>query len=240
MAWSVSWEVTVDGEPMTDQMNPYLMSIDISDKDGTSSDTATLIYDDSDGQVQFPPTGARVVIAIDGVEVFEGITDEPRSTGARGQGMILTVPCKGFDSRGKVKESLNFHKDDATLQDFMDDAAKRAGVKSVLIDPELAQIRREYWSPGGANFLHLGENLARELGATFKLQGDTAVLAKRGEGGSPAGGTMPTVTATRGDNLLSWDIAPKSERPRHQKARVRWFDRKGAKFKEEDIDIELD
>lgn len=240
MAWSVSWEVIIDGEPMTDVMNPYLMSIEVSDKDGTSSDTATLIFDDQDGQVQFPPTGARVVIIIDDVEVFEGTTDEPRSGGARGQGMILTVPCKGFDGRGKVKESLNFHKDDATLQEFLDEAAKRAGVKTVRIDPEFAQIKRDWWSPGGANFLHLGESLARELGGTFKLQGDTAVLAKRGQGASPVGGSMPTITARRGVNLLSWDIAPKTERPRHQKARVRWFDRKDAKFKEEDVDIDLD
>ena len=171
MAWSVSWSVTLDGANMTDRWNPYLTSIEVSDKDGTASDTANLTFDDSDGQCILPSNGGRVVIALEGMKVFEGTVDEVRSTGARGQGRLLTVSCKGFDSRGKVKEPQDFHKDDATLQAFMDDAAKRAGLKSVRIDPDFAQIRRDYWSADSESFIHLGERIARELGGTFKIQG---------------------------------------------------------------------
>ncbi|MFN3890184.1 MAG: phage late control D family protein [Beijerinckiaceae bacterium] len=238
MAWSVSWAVTVDGANMTDRWNPYLTSIEVSDKDGTASDTANLTFNDSDGQCILPRDGGGVVIELEGVKVFEGTVDEVRSTGARGQGRLLTVSCKGFDSRGKVKEPQEFHKDDASLQEFMDDAARRAGLKSVRIDPDFAQIRRDYWSADSESFIHLGERLARELGGTFKIRGRTAVLVKRGEGASPAGSAMPIVRGVWGDNLISWDIAPFVGRPRHTKARVRWFDRKAARWKEEDVQVD--
>lgn len=237
MAWSVSWSVTVDGANMTDRWNPYLTAIEVSDKDGTASDTANLTFDDSDGQCILPRDGGRVVIALEGVKVFEGTVDEVRSTGARGQGRLLTISCKGFDSRGKIKEPQDFHKDDASLQAFMNDAAKRAGLNSVRIDPDFAQITRDYWSADSESFIHLGERIARELGGTFKVRGDTAVLAKRGEGASPAGGALPIVRGVWGDNLISWDIAPFLGRPRHTKARVRWFDRKAARWKEEDVEV---
>ncbi|MDP2358627.1 MAG: late control D family protein [Beijerinckiaceae bacterium] len=240
MAFQVSWSVTVDGASMTDRWNPYLTSIEVSDKDGTASDTANLTFDDSEGQCILPSNGGRVEIELEGVKVFEGTVDEVRSTGARGQGRLLTVSCKGFDSRGKAKEPQDFHKDDATLKEFLEDSAKRAGLKGVRIDPDFAQIKRDYWSADSESFIHLGERIARELGGTFKVRGDTAVLAKRGEGASPAGGAMPSVVGAWGDNLLSWDIAPFVGRPRHTKARVRWFDRNEARWKEEDVEVQGD
>ena len=56
--------------------------------------------------------------------MFSGTVDSVRSSGSRGGGRTLKVTAKGFDSRGKVKEAQGFHKDDATLQDFLDQAAK--------------------------------------------------------------------------------------------------------------------
>ncbi|MDP2356223.1 MAG: hypothetical protein Q8M31_09215 [Beijerinckiaceae bacterium] len=99
---------------------------------------------------------------------------------ARGQDRLLTVSCKGFDSRGKTKEPQDFHKDDATLKDFLEESAKRAGLKSVRVDADFAQIKRAYWSADAESFIHLGERIARELGGTFKIRGDTAVARRSG------------------------------------------------------------
>lgn len=240
--WAAEWEVSVDGVDMTDRMNPYLQSIDVQDKDGTATDTCSLVLDDSEAQIKMPSPGGSVTVTLNGVRVFQGTIDEIRSTGARGQGRILTISAKGFDANvsHKVKSQLDFHKDNASLQGFMDDAAQRAGLQGITIDPAFASITRDYWAADRESFLHLGERIARDHGGTFKIQGDRAVLALRGSGMTPSGQPLPSLTAEWGKNLLSWDIAPYVGRPRAKKARVKWFDKKAAKFKQEEVKIDFD
>jgi uncharacterized protein len=235
--WTVPWKVIVDGVDMSDRMNDFLLSIEVTDKAGSASDTASLKFDDSDAKMFLPKDGAKVKIEVKGATIFEGVTDEIRSSGARGQGRMMSVSCKGMDSRGKVKEPLAVHKDNCTLQAFLDACAEDAGIKSVTIDPEFKGQSRDYWTSDGESFVHLGQRIAEELGGSFKIRGDKAVLAKRGEGKTPGGQSLPTVTAEYGVNLISWDVAPFTGRNRYTKAKVRYFDRKEAKYKEEDVEI---
>lgn len=240
--WAAKWEVSVDGVDMTDRMNPYLQEIEVQDKDGTATDTCSLVLDDSEAQIKMPSPGGLVRVTLNDVQVFEGTIDEIRSTGARGAGRILTISAKGFNANvdHKVKAPLDFHKDDATLQEFLDDAAKRGGLQGITIDPAFASIARDYWNCDRESFLHLGERIARDLGGTFKIRGDRAVLAQRGSGMTPSGQPLPALTAEWGKNLERWDIAPYVGRPRNKKARVKYYDKKKAKFEQKDVIIDFD
>lgn len=237
MVLATSWRVSVNGADASSAMNPYLESIEATDGAGGRADSATLVFDDTEGQVKLPTKGDPVEIELQGVRVFKGVVDSAESSGARGSGMQLTVSCKSVDKRGKVKQRLHQHKDDATLEDFLKDAAKAAGLKGIKVDKKFKSIKRKYWSTDGRHFLQLGQELADEFGATFKIQGDEAVFAARGGGETPGGGTMPTVRAVRGENLLTWRITPKETRPRYAKARVRWYDPQEAKWKTKDVEI---
>lgn len=246
MPWTVSWKVFIDGEDMTSGMRPYLMKISVSDKDGSASDTCSLDFDDSEGQLKMPEEGASVVVFLDDAQVFSGTVDIPKSTGSRGGGRTLAVTAKGFDPKGKAKQSQSHHMDDSTLQQFMDKAAKNAGLSSVTIDPAFASISRDYWSASGESFLHLGQKIAREIGGTFKIRGDKAVLAKRGEGLSATGAAMPTVygtispAGTSSGNVINWTISPVSGRAKFSKTKARYFDRPSASFKELELETEID
>lgn len=237
MSLAARWAVKVNGRSVTDRMNPYITSIETVDKAGGSADTATLEFDDAEGQCYLPQKGNDVEIEMEDVVVFVGVVDEPESSGTRGGGMTLTVTCTSVDKRGKVKEKQSLHKDDATLEDFLKAVAKKAGITSLKIDQSFKSIKRDWWSTENRNFLQLGRQLAEEFGATFKIRGKTAVFAKRGEGGSPDGGSLPTVRATRFENLITWRIRPAETRQRYAKARLRWYDRKKAKYKKEDVEI---
>ncbi|MBI1620171.1 phage late control D family protein [Aquamicrobium zhengzhouense] len=234
MSWKVAWKVFVEGRDVTSAMRPYLIDIEVQDKAGSVSDSCSLTFDDRDGQTLLPRDGAFVSVHLQGVLVFEGTVDSCRSSGSRGGGGILKIGAKGFDSRGKVKQPQNLHKDEATLGDFLNDAAKGAGLSEIHIDPDLANISRNYWAAEAESFLHLGQRLAREYHATFKIRGKTAVLVKRGKEQG-----LPTIQGKVGENVISWDIAPYTGRKVFTKAKVSWFDRDDASFKQEEIEFAL-
>jgi len=240
MPWVVDWRVVVDGQDLTSAMRPYLISVSVSDKDGSASDSCSLAFDDAGGQVKLPAEGAMVQVYLQGALVFTGKVDSVRSSGSRGGGRTLAVTAKGFDAKGKAKEPQSHHMDDATLQQFMDKVASNAGLSGVKIDPVFAKMMRPYWSAEGESFLHIGQRLARQLGATFKIRGDQAVLAKRGQGTTAAGGAMPTVIGRVGGNVINWSISPLTGRAKYSKSKVRYFDRKTASFKEIEVETGIE
>ncbi|MBP1852106.1 phage late control D family protein [Rhizobium halophytocola] len=240
MPWTVDWAVFIDGRNMTSAMRPYLLQISVTDKDGTASDSCSLSLDDTGGQLKLPGEGASVKVFLQGVAVFDGTIDSVRSSGSRGGGRELAVTAKGFDTKGKAKQLQSHHMDEASLSDFLGKAAEKAGLAGITIAPAFAAITRSYWSADAESFLHLGQKLARELGGTFKIRGDQAVLAERGEGASPAGGALPTIAGTIGKNVISWDISPVTGRAKFKKAKARYFDRKSATFRQIEVDTDFD
>lgn len=234
MAWIVSWQVFVDGEDRSEGMRPYLMEIEVSDKEGQTGDTCRLVFDDSNGQLKLPAKNSSIRVRLEGAQVFEGLVDSVRSQGARGSGRTLSVAAKGFDTRGKAKELQAFHMDDATLSDFLGEAGKSAGF-SVKVDPKFAEITRDYWSAEDESFIALGQRLAKELHGTFKIRGNQAVLASRDRDDLPI---VEALIADSGGNVIRWDIEPFTGRPAASKARATWFDRKSASYKSREIDIE--
>ncbi|KQT48936.1 hypothetical protein ASG43_08875 [Aureimonas sp. Leaf454] len=240
MAWTVDWRVTIDGNDVSNNMRAYLMDITVSDKDGAASDTCSLKFDDTGGQLLLPEPGAAVVVYLDGAQVFEGVVDSTPWELTRGGGRTLGVNAKGDDHRGKTKERQAWHMDEATLKDVMETAAKKAGLQGVVMDPELGAIKRDYWALDNVSFNHFGADMAARFGATFKIRGKRAVFVKRGAGTTGTGDAMPTITASIPGNVISVSVDPAQGKRRYKKSTVRYFDRDSATFKSESVDIDLD
>lgn len=239
MPWRVDWKVLINGRDLTSAWAPVLIDIEVSDQDGTASDSCSLTIDDTGGQIRLPLKGERLVVYLQGGKVFEGFIEQPQSSGSRGGGRVLKIKAKGFDSAGKAKEPQNFHMDDASLEGFLGKAAERAGLK-LTVDPAFAAIVRPYWSAEGESILALGDRLARKLGGTFKIRGDRAVLAKRGDGKAPGGASLPSVIGIVGENVISWDITPRDPRRTFKAGAAKWFDRASAEFKTASLDFGTD
>ena len=223
--------VTVAGTNITTTLMPVLISLTVSDKVGTHSDTASLEIDDTEGRIILPQIGAPVIVALgwegDGVRVvFTGTVDEVRSSGSRGGGRTLSITAKGMDTTGKPKEGQQRHFDDSTVEDILTESGKSAGVTEIEVDPSLASISRKYFEMRDESFIHMGERLAREIGGNFRIQGNKAIMSKRG------GSYTSAVVAAWGRNLHGWDISPALGRTQYSKVRARWYDPKQAAWQE--------
>ena len=222
------FEVLIAGTNITTALAPILTQLSISDSAGTHSDTASLELDDSGGKVLLPKPQAPVVISLgwfgSGLrEVFRGTVDEVRSSGSRGGGRTLSISAKGVDTTGKAKEGQQRHFDEKSVSQILKEAGAPAGITEIEVDPALAGIVFPYLDMRDESFLHLGQRIARQIGAGFRIQGKRAILAKR------AGGYTPTVVASWGANLHSWDVTPAVGRGRFTETRARSYDMKKAR-----------
>lgn len=234
-----SFQLSVGGTDVTERFNPILEHLEVQDHSGETSSKAQIVLADVDGQILLPSIGDSLTIQLgwasaQPVQVFDGVIDDIASRGGRGQGRVLTIGGHGFDTQGKAKEPLEFHKDKASLNDFMNEAAGKAGL-SFSAQGAIGAINRDYWAAGTESFIHLGQRIAHEVGAVFKIQGSQAFMwplnsAMVGVGEDGDG----SVTAKWGKNgnLLEWDIAPIIARPRYGQSRVRYYDAATATWKE--------
>jgi phage protein D len=237
MAKRAQFMVMVAGSDITPVLAPVLISLTVSDKVGTHSDTASLEIDDTDGRIILPQLGAAVTVALgfegEGIRaVFFGTVDEVRSSGSR-SGRVLNITARGVDTTARAKEPQQRHFDDASVETILSEAGKTAGITRVEVDPDLAGIKRAYFEMRDESFIHVGERLAREIGGNFRIQASTAYLSKRG------GAYTAAVIAAWGQNLHGWDIAPALARAQFGAVRSRWYDPKQAKWLEKEEQTSL-
>ena len=236
--------VFVEGVNITSTLRTFLQSVTVSDRAGTSSDSASIMIDDSKGIIAFPQHNAKVGIFMgtraNGVsQVFAGTVDEVRSSGGRG-GTNIEISAKGLDTSGKIKEPQQRNFDDMTVEEILIAAGETAGVTDIRVDPDLAMIIRDYEHMDDESFIAFGERLAKEIGGTFKVRNDAAVMAKKNSGRTPSGAALPPILVARGNNLHTWDIAPYIGRARYKQIRVRFYDRKAGKHDEVVIDTDVE
>ena len=153
--------VMVAGTNITTTLLPVLISLSVSDKVGTHSDTASLDIDDTDGRIVLPQIGAPVIVALgwegEGVRVvFTGTVDEVRSSGSRGGGRTLSITAKGMDTTKKPKEGQQRHFDESTVEDILNTllsfSPRRADIR-VEVDPDrLRPIDADLQVPNTAKF----------------------------------------------------------------------------------------
>ncbi|MGA0615957.1 phage late control D family protein [Paracoccus sp. KR1-242] len=238
MAKRANYSVSINGKDISSTLAPILTATTVSLRAGDEGDTATLTLDDTGGKIAMPAIGARIQISLGWSGqarrvIFDGTVDETISTCTRSGGRTLSVSAKGFDAGGNAKAKKRRHWDNATIQTIVSDAARAAGITSARVDPDLAAIVLKYWAMDDESLLHMGRRLAARIGGDFQVQGDVAQMARRGASYSP------TVTATYGDNLHAWNLAPLLGRKIYAKVVAPFFNRTTGQWDKVEVDTGL-
>jgi len=236
------FSVNIDGRNASNNFESYLISLVITLTDGGKSDSLEMELDDSHGQLILPREGADIDATLGWADrpgeyvTFQGKTDQPRSEGTRGGGMIMNITAHATDLKGEPKHKFEKHKDDSTFEE----AAKKWGEDiglNVRVDEKLKKIQRKYWDMRNESYMSWGQRMAEELGMTFKIMGNEAIFIPRNSVNSVSGKPLVIVQAEYGVNIIKWDITPLQNRPRYKQSIVRWYDPKEAKYKKEKVDI---
>ena len=237
----VPFRVSVAGIDVSDRLRPLLEELSVTDKAGTVSDTASVTLNDNGGSIVLPRRGADLTVALPSrgslVEVFRGTVDDVRSKYDRGAGLKLLIEAKGMNTRDELKAPREKHWDDKDLASVMREVGELGGI-SIRVADVFASIRRDWWAMDGESIPAFCRRIAREVGGTFKIAGSIGILAARSGGVSANGAALATITARRGVNLLSADLAPEFGRPRFKKARARFYDLDQARYRSEDVEFE--
>jgi len=122
-----------------------------------------------------------------------------------------------------------------TAEEALNEAGKLSG-HTVKVDPAL-NAKREWWGMSDESFVHFGERIAQELGGVFKIRGKQAIIADK-TGKSISGAALAAVSATWGDNLISWDLTPRMGRPTFKAMGSRWYDLKAGRWMREKEDVQ--
>ncbi len=235
-----NYQIVIDGADVSANFGPVLESLTLTDSDGGKSDTLDIVLNDQGGQLVLPRKGAPIQasiwwevvpsFSIEGAVTFSGATDEPKSTGSRWRGLQLAISAKSADLTGNGKQKKNRQQDQATFGAVAQQWGSEAGY-TVMVDPSLASIQRDYWAMHNESFLNWGRRTARELGATFKTAFPKAVFVPRNSGNSASGQALPMLPIIAPGNLISWDVTPTAAAAAYANSRAFYFDQPSGLWK---------
>jgi len=149
----------------------------------------------------------------------------------------MTISAKSADSKGKAKQPQSRHMDNKTLEEALREAGQDAGITDIRVDQQLRSIRRDWWGLDAESFINFGERIAREVGGTFKIRGNSAVMARRNSGQTAGGQALSSVTAMGGVNLIDWDISPKLGRNTYRETTARFYDRQAGRWRDVRVQV---
>lgn len=198
------FRITVGGQDATGALRDRLLSLNVTDHDGTTADQVTIDLDDRDGRVETPEMEATLEVALGwrggplsvmGVFAVDGV-------GGAGPQQSMRITATAADMKKDVRAPKTRAWVGKTLRDIVATIAGEAGLKPVVGD-SVAGAAWEYLAQTAESDLNFLTRIAATLDATAKPAGGALIVQRRGEGKTAAGDvlTPPVITRAR---MLSW------------------------------------
>lgn len=227
--------ITVDGKPVSGLFLERLISVTITDKEGTQSDTIDLELDAGPPYFAIPREKAIIKAWIEG-QYFGAYTADDRDL--RCLPYKLHLQGKSADMRDDLKEHRSRHWDNQTFGGVVNQIASENGL-AAQVDPELASFKGAdgYFAQEMESGLHWIERQSRRLDGVFAIKDGKLIVAKKGKGASAGGAAMPTLIVTPQMILKDSCSIKWCERETHKAVRGAYHERGEAKRKYEEAPI---
>ena len=194
-----AFRIVVDGADRSGVIGDRLISLLVTDEDGTKADRVEIELDNRDSRIAFPEIEARLAVSLGfagrqlapmGIYAVDGVS-------GRGPVRTLSITATAADLKGEIRAPRTRAWTQRSLAQIVSAIAGEAGLKP-LVGESLRGIR---W-PFESN-LHFLTRIAAELDATCKPAGGALIVQRRGEGQTAAGDRLEPVTI-RPERLSDW------------------------------------
>lgn len=186
--------ITVDGKPVSGVFLDRLISVTITDKEGTTSDTIDLSLNAGPPFLAVPRKKAIIAAWIEG-EYFGAFTAD--DVELKCLSYTLSIQGKSADMRDDLKQHRSRHWDGATFGQVAQQIAGENGLVA-QVDPEIASFAGKdgYFAQLSESGLHYIDRMSRRLDAVFAIKDGKMILAKKGSGATASGVMLPTLVVT--------------------------------------------
>lgn len=200
-----------------------LVSLSVSDRAGSRSDTAELRLDDRDGTLELPPKGAELEISLGYEEtglVKMGLftVDEIELSGPPD---IMIIRAKAADMRKSLKEHKTRAWENITLEDLVGTIAAEHQLQP-SIEATLGAVIIPHLDQTEESDLHLLTRLARQYDAVAKPASGFLLFVPKGQAKTATGRTIPAVAISR--NQASSYRVTLADRGKYQAVQAYWHD----------------
>lgn len=231
------FRLSVAGKDISTTVRPLLISLSLTEKRGSDADELDLVLDDSNGQLQIPPKGAVIMLALgwrelgsdaEPVLIDKGrfIVDETCHSGAPDR---LTIRAKSADLTRGFRARREQSWSNTTLGAVLTEVAGRNGLQPSVAGA-LSSVALAHLAQGRESDAALITRLGRDHDAVATVKAGRLLFSPIGAGVTPGGLEIPPATITRrsGDGH-SWKTA---ERGSYSGVTAEWQDRQGGRRQE--------
>lgn len=235
-------EVTVDGEPVAGAFYERLISVTVTDEEGTKSDSFDMEL--SDGPPNFlaiPRKGAIVSIRMGfGKELIDKGVFTVDKIDLDCLPYKMSISGKAADLRaGKLKERQERSWDKATIGDIVGQIAGESGL-TPAVDADLASHKYEWIGQQDESNIHFLRRLAERHNALFAVKQQRILFTRLGSGLSASGAVLGSVILTPDKIKLGTLKVEVNDRTKYSKVVAYYQDKDKAKRIEVEADGDAD
>lgn len=199
-----AFRIVVDGQDATGTLEDRLLSLTVTDNDGTVADQVTIDLDDRDGRLALPEMEARLEVALGfkgqalsvlGIFAVDGI-------GGTGPHQSMRITATAADMKKDVRSPRTRAWENKSLRDIVATIAGEAGLKPV-VGQSVAGITWPFLAQTAESDLNFLTRIAATLDATAKPAGGALIVQRRGEGKTAAGDVLTAPVITRAQ-MIGW------------------------------------
>lgn len=230
-----AWQVTLDGQDLTEAMKPILKELTLTEKRGEEADSLDITLGDENGALALPPPTATLSVALGwskGTGVAAGLVDKGSfrvdELSWNGPPDIVTLTARAADLTSELRKRRDENWVAQSLSAIVGKIAKRHGltpkVHQLLANVQVGAMRQHAKSD-----IAFVSELGRRYDAVATIKAGTLILAPIGTGTTAGGAAIPGVTIDKTMcSSYSWS---RKKRDEHDGVEAQWRDQHGATTK---------
>ncbi|CTQ16063.1 Late control gene D protein [Klebsiella variicola] len=192
-----AFSILMGGKALT-QLDPRIISLELTDNRGFEADELTIAIDDSDGLIELPPRGAELSVSLGWQGeplVYKGVytVDEVAHSGPPDR-LEITARSADFRDEFNVKREVSWH--DVTVERIVSAIARRYKLTPVISE-QLMNAEIDHADQTQESDMSFLTRMADLLGAIATVKNGSLLFILPGGGISANGKALPEFEITR-------------------------------------------